>query len=190
MGQANVAVLPRPIYLDSVGRGEPVLTFANLFQNDPINLVVRKEVAAQRGLSAGMPLAERLKALRGLKVGVAPGPPTWLRVLFESVGLDADSDIEMVLIHGDEQNSAFGEGRVDALYAHTPYLERALVEQGAVMLVNQSAGEVPSLTGRQIHTLVTTQDFAGANPRYWSPWPGPSTAPSSLSIRTSRPPRR
>ena len=32
------------------------------------------------------------------------------------------------------------------------------------MIVNQSAGEVPELSGRQIHTLVTTQDFASINP--------------------------
>ena len=93
MGRADVALLPRPQYLESIGRGEPVVIFANLLSNDPINLVVREEVAEQRGISADMPLAERLNAMRGLRVGVAPGPPTRLRVLFESVGLDADSDI-------------------------------------------------------------------------------------------------
>jgi ABC-type nitrate/sulfonate/bicarbonate transport system substrate-binding protein len=82
--------------------------------------------------------------------------------LFDSVGLDAEDDIEMVIIHGAEQNQAFGDGRVDALYAHTPYLERALVQQDAVILVNQSAGEVPELSGLQIHALVTTRSFAGA----------------------------
>ena len=165
MGSAEVAVLTRSMYLDSIGRGEPMLAFANLLGSEPINLVVREEVAEERGLSADMPLADRLMAMRGLKIGVAPGPPTRLRVLFESVGLDADSDIEMVILQGDEQNPAFGQGRVDALYAHTPYLEKALVDQGAVMIVNQSAGEVPELANRQYHTLVTTQEYARANPQ-------------------------
>ena len=164
MSRADVAVLTRPLFLESIGRGEPVLTFANLFGCDPINLVVKKEVAEERGLSADMPLAERLDAMRGLKVGVAPGPPSRLRVLFESVGLDAESDIEMVIVHGEEQNTAFADGTVDALYAHTPFLERALLNQGAVMIVNQSAGEVPALANRQYHTLVTTQGYASANP--------------------------
>ena len=165
MGGADVALLPRPLYLESIGRGEPVVIFANLFSNDPINLVVRQEVAEERGISADMPLAERLNGMRGLRVGVAPGPPTRLRVLFESVGLDADSDIEMVIVNGDQQNEAFGKNEVDALYAHTPYLERSLLKQGAVMIVNQSAGEVPELTNRQIHTLVTTLEYAGSNPQ-------------------------
>ena len=165
MGRADVALLPRPMYLESIGRGEPVLIFANLLSNDPINLVVREEDAEKRGISADIPLAERLNAMRGLRVGVAPGPPTRLRLLFESVGLDADSDIEMVILHGAEQNPAFADGSVDALYAHTPYLERSLLKQGAVMIVNQSVGEVPELTNRQIHVLMTTQEYAGSNPQ-------------------------
>ena len=162
-GRADVAVLPRPQYLESIGLGEPVLIFANLLRNDPINLVVREEVAEERGLTADMPLAERLNGMRGLRVGVAFGPPTRLRLLFKSVGLDADSDIEMVLLHGDQQNEAFAKNEVDALYAHTPYLERSLLKQGAVMIVNQSAGEVPELRKTMHHALVTTQDYANAN---------------------------
>ena len=163
-GRADIAVMPPPMYLPLIGQEEPILVFANLLQNDSINLVVRKEVAEQRQLSIDAPLADRLNAMLGLRIGVAPGPPTRLRVLFESVGLDADSDIEMVIIHGGEQNQAFADGTIDALYAHTPYLETALVEQEAVLIVNQSAGEVPELTGRQIHSLVTTQPYASANP--------------------------
>ena len=80
-------------------------------------------------------------------------------MLFDSVGLDADTDIEMVIVPGPDQNDAFEDGLVDALYAHTPFLERALNQQGAVILVNQSAGEVPGLNGRQSHSLVATRSF-------------------------------
>lgn len=163
-GEADVAVLPPPLYLTAMAEGHPVVVFANLLRNDPVNLVVRPEVAEQRGLTADMSLAERLEAMQGLKVGVAPGPPTRLRILFGSVGLDADRDIEMVIVHGGEQNAAFGEGRIDALYAHTPYLERALVDQGAVTIVDQIGGEVPELSGFVRHALVTTEDYARANP--------------------------
>ena len=161
---AEVAVLPRPLFLQTIDAGDPVVTFANLFSNDPINLILQKQVADDLGLSLDMPLEDRLNTMRGLKVGVAHGPPNRLRVLFESEGLDADSDIEIVITLPEEQNPAFGDGTIDALYAHTPFLERALLTQGAVMIVNQSGGEVPVLTNRQIHTLVTTQPYADSNP--------------------------
>ena len=164
MGMADVAVLPRPLFLQAIEAGDPVVTFANLFSSDPINLIVQQQVADDLGLSLDMTLEDRLNAMRGLKVGVAHGPPNRLRALFKSVGLDADSDIEIVITLPEEQNPAFGDGTIDALYAHTPYLERALLTQGAVMIVNQSGGEVPVLTNRQIHTLVTTQNYADSNP--------------------------
>ena len=161
-GRADVALLPPPMYLPLIGEKEPIRVFANLFDDDQINLIVRKEVALERNLSTDAPLVERLQGIRGLKVGVAPGPPTRLRVLFDSVNLDADRDIEMVIIHGAEQNQAFEEGLVDALYAHIPYLEKALVEQDAVILVNQSPGEVPELNDRQSHSLVAIRSYISA----------------------------
>ena len=41
-GRADIAVLPRPQYLRLIGQEQPVLLFANLLQNDPINLILRK----------------------------------------------------------------------------------------------------------------------------------------------------
>ena len=70
-----------------------------------------------------------------------------------SVGLDADKDVEMVILRGKEQNAAFHAGEVDALYAHTPYLEQAIVQDDAVVLVDQGRGEVAVLANRQIHCL-------------------------------------
>jgi len=162
-GQADIAVLPPPMYLPLIAAEEPVRVFANLIEDDQINLIVREEFAADNGLSTDLPLRDRLEAIRGLKVGVAPGPPTRLRVLFETVGMDADTDIEMVITHGADQNGVFGDGSVDALYAHTPFLEEALNNQSAVILVNQSAGEVPGLNDRQSHSLVATRTFISEN---------------------------
>jgi len=162
-GQAEVAVLAPPMYVQLVAQARPIRIFANLFQNDPINVVVRSDVVEARKLSPTAPLAERLRGMQGLKVGVAPGPVNRLRTLFTSVGLDAERDIQTVIVDGSAQNQSFGEKRVDALYAHTPYLETALVEQGGVLVVNQSRGEVPELAARQVHCLVTTQQFTSAN---------------------------
>ena len=163
-GSADVAIQPRPLFLLAVGEQHPVVAFANLLTNDPINLVVHGDIAAARGLSARSPLADRLKALRGLKIGVAPGPITRLRVLAAAAGLDPATDITIMTVPGPAQNQFFGEHQVDALYAHTPYLETALTEQNAVLVINQSDGEIPELARRQIHMLVTTRKFRDAQP--------------------------
>ena len=157
--KADVAVLPPPVYASLIAHKIPVVLVANLLTNDPIDLVVRRSVMEQRKLSADMPLKAKLEGLRGIKLGIAPHPPARLKVLYASVGLDATKDVEQVILHGKEQNEAFRAGKVDALYAHTPFVERALVHDDAVMLVNQSGGEVPALAHRQIHALAVRKDF-------------------------------
>jgi ABC-type nitrate/sulfonate/bicarbonate transport system substrate-binding protein len=77
--------------------------------------------------------------------------------------MDIDRDIEVVIL-GEERQLAFAGNPIDALYAHTPFLEKALVEQGAVLLVNQSRGNIPELAGLAGHALVTTREFASAKP--------------------------
>ncbi len=163
-GKTEAAVLAPPMYLRFIGAKVPILLVANLLRNDPIDLIVRRSIFEARKLSATMPLKERLAGLKGLRLGVAPHPPTRLRALFASVGLDVDKDIEIVILHGREQNAAFTEGKVDALYAHTPYLEKALVQDGAVMLVEQTRGEIPSVANRQIHCLTFRRSVADARP--------------------------
>jgi ABC-type nitrate/sulfonate/bicarbonate transport system substrate-binding protein len=159
-GEADVAVLQPPMFLGHMAEGRPILLFASLLANEPINLVVRKDVAQARQLRPNAPLRERLEVIRGLRVGVAGEPPPRLRTLFSSAGLDATRDVELVIVRGPDQVQALAESRVDALFSHTPYLETALVKHGAVLLVETSSGEVPALADGQIHALATTPAMA------------------------------
>lgn len=152
--EAEAAVLPPPLFLNAIASGAPLVLVANLLRHDPIDLVVRPEIAADRRLSGEGPLRARLESMRGLRVGVAPHPPSRLRALFASVGMDADRDVTMVILRGPEQNPAFASKQVDALYAHTPFLERAIVHDGAVIVVDQARGEVPAVSQAQIHGFV------------------------------------
>ena len=162
--QADIALLQPPIYLGLIAQQRPIVLFANLLSNDPINLVVRSDVAARLKLDASAPLVERLKAMKGLRIGVANEPPRRLRVLFALAGMDADRDIQMKIVRAEEQIAAYTSGAVDALYTHTPFLEDALVAHGALLLVNQSAGEVVPLSNGEIHSLAAMKEYAGAHP--------------------------
>jgi NitT/TauT family transport system substrate-binding protein len=160
----QVAVLPPPVYLQLIADHFPLRIVANLLQNDAINLIVRRSVVAAHHLPVDAAVGARLRALAGVRLGVAPGPISRLRTLFRGEGLDVDKLLTVVPLMGQEQNDAFAAGKVDALYAHTPFLERALVEQDAVVYVNQSAGEVPALAGMMIHALVVTAPMARHKP--------------------------
>jgi NitT/TauT family transport system substrate-binding protein len=163
-GEADIAVLPPPMFLGMMAEGKPILLFASLLANEPIDFVVRKEVAEARHLSTATSLRDRLQALRGIKVGVAGGPPPRLQALFASVGMNANEDIDMVLVWGRDQVQAFAARQVDALFAHTPYLETVLAKHGAVLVADLSSGEVAELAHGQIHALATSRVRAEAAP--------------------------
>ena len=163
-GQADVALLPPPMFLGMMAEDKPILLFASLLANEPINLLVRKSLADARKLSAHAGLRERLQAIKGVKIGLAGEVAPRLRALFASAGMNADKEVQLVTIAGPDQVKAFAEGGVDVLFAHTPYLETALVQYDAVLLVATSGGEVPVLADGQIHALATTRDLARTKP--------------------------
>jgi ABC-type nitrate/sulfonate/bicarbonate transport system substrate-binding protein len=162
--EADVAVLPPPMFLGAMAEGKPILLFASLLANEPIDFVVRKEIAEARHLSTAASLRDRLQALKGIKVGVAGGPPPRLQALFASVGMNANEDIDMVLVWGRDQVQAFASRQVDALFAHTPYLETVLAKHDGVLVADLSGGEVAELAHGQIHALATSRARAQAAP--------------------------
>jgi NitT/TauT family transport system substrate-binding protein len=159
-GEADVALLQPPMFLGRIAEEKPIVLFASLLANEPINLVLRKEVVEARKILTSGSLRERLQAIKGLKIGVAGEPPPRLRALFASVGMDADKDIQIVIVDGHDQVDAFAEKKVDGVFAHTPYLETVLVNYQGVLVADTSAGEVPMLSDGQIHALATTRENA------------------------------
>lgn len=163
-GEADAALLPPPMFLGMMAEEKPIALFASLLANEPINLVVRKEVAESRRIPAGASLHERLDKIRGLKIGLASEVTPRLRTLFAAAGMDALKDAQLVSVAGPDQVEALADGKVDALFAHTPYLETALLHEHAVVIADTSGGEVSELSDGQIHALTTTREEARDKP--------------------------
>jgi ABC-type nitrate/sulfonate/bicarbonate transport system substrate-binding protein len=163
-GDAPAGLLPAPVYERLIEARFPFVLVANLLQNDPIDLIVSRAAAEAHGLLRPLPLADRLRAMKGLRIGVGPHPRPRLDALFASQALDVESLLTVVVVPGRAQEEALASGKVDALYTHTPFLEDALLDQGAVVVVDQAAGEIPELSRRQIHALAVTRAFQGAHP--------------------------
>jgi len=158
-GDADVALLPPPMFLGMMAEGKPIRLFASLLANEPINLVVSRQIAEQRKFMPSAPLREKLGLLHGLKVGLAPEVAPRLRAIYSSAGLNAAEELTFVTIPGPQQVQAFADGKVDVLFAHTPYLETVLVRYGAMLAVNTSDGEIAGLADGQIHALATTREL-------------------------------
>lgn len=151
--EADAALLPPPMFLGMMAEEKPILLFASLLANEPINLIVSKDIAASRKIDSRASLRERLEKMRDLKIGLAGEVSPRLRALFAAAGMNADKDLQLVTVDGPDQVQAFADGKVDGLFAHTPYLETALVRHHAVLIADNSGGEVAELSDGQIHAL-------------------------------------
>ena len=118
-GEAPAALLPAPIYERLLEERFPFFLAANLLENDPIDLVVPRAIAEAHGLAGRvrLPLADRLRAMRGLRIGVGPHPlrPGGSSRSSRRRGSTFTLSRRSLLVPGKEQNAALAAGEVDAL---------------------------------------------------------------------------
>jgi ABC-type nitrate/sulfonate/bicarbonate transport system substrate-binding protein len=159
-GPAPVALLLGPDYERLVSDRFPFVLAANLLQNDPTELVLRRDVVNRLQINERMPVAQRLSLLRGITIGVAVPDRGHLYQLFRSQGSDADI-AQMSVRKGEGQVAALEAGEIDAAYVATPFVEQAL-DHDAVVVVDAAAGEIPAFSERMLAALAVTSAFATA----------------------------
>src|SRR5256885_16915166 len=64
-------------------KGQPLLATAAIMNRNAINVVMHKDVAREKGITEKTPLADKIKALKGLKLsGVAVGSFSYQVMLY------------------------------------------------------------------------------------------------------------
>lgn len=165
----EAAILPPPIFLQLIaddGSGDRVRLAATLMRGDPLTLIVRKAIAdGLPPLDPKADLATRLRALTGRKVAVAPGPLSRLRALWASAKVPLDESKQLQIVAGPDQNATLHAGTIDALLAHTPYVERALLAGDATAWFTIGDKPLPPLGVREGHALVVKKALVDADPQ-------------------------
>jgi ABC-type nitrate/sulfonate/bicarbonate transport system substrate-binding protein len=136
-----------------------------LSQNMYWFLVVRKDVGAKRG---------ELRALKGLRIGAAPGPADGLKRMLVESGIDPEREVNIAPVPGASgAGVSFGmaaakaleEGAVDGFWANGMGAEMALRRGVGTLVVDARRGDGPR--GSQHYTfaaLVTTQKSVDERP--------------------------
>jgi NitT/TauT family transport system substrate-binding protein len=148
--------------------GKKTLSVASFGDRLTVNLVMHKDVYAQKGLTATSTAEQKIAALRGTKVSITRrGALTdmVIRMYAQRAGLDPEKDLTIIGTGaGQPQIAAFEQGQVDVAAATTPTAE-TLVERGAgVMLFYNSGGEDPSLQPFTGYSILVREDYARQNP--------------------------
>ncbi|GLZ08281.1 hypothetical protein Acsp03_57470 [Actinomadura sp. NBRC 104412] len=152
------------------GQGDTsVVLVRDILDRVTLTLVMRKDVAARKGVTPESPLRARLQALRGLKIGItSPGAPTdtYMRYYLRSVGMNPERDVQLIPVGGASSLlAALQKRQIDAYHLSppTPYVA---AEQGfGTVLIDGVKGEVPDLNDFAYTAWGAARKWAEDNPQ-------------------------
>ena len=144
------AVLPVPLLSRALAQGAPLQIVATLLAGDPANLVLGSWIASE--VAATAPVGERIAALRGKRIGLAHGPVPRLHALLAAGGL-GEGDVEIRIVRGPQQADALARREIDAVLAHTPYLEQIIRGGHGRLWIHTASGEIPALADLLVHAF-------------------------------------
>ncbi len=148
-GQADFAFTSGDAWL-SMPAGRPLSVVYAGLQRPLVNWVMRTEIARQRGVTEGSPLSQKLRALRGLTVGVTTsGSLSEQLVAFVALreGLKLGEDLRLVRLAGnDVWAAALKDGRADVGVHLVPFPELAVARGEAISFLDCARGEDAALS--------------------------------------------
>ncbi len=133
----------------------------------PNFLVVSKAALKARGITSAAPIEEKLKALKGLRIGAtSPGSSTYvvLHRMITLAGLEPDRDTAIAPMGGNPGPSAVAaldKNQIDAFLLPSPFPEMVVVKGRADIFIR--ASEVPDFRNWLHVTLQTTPEYLEKN---------------------------
>jgi len=123
-----------------------------------INWAMHKDTAKAKGVTETMPLAEKIKALKGLTVGVTnPGALTAHLAAFviRKAGYTPQQDVQIIPIGaGPTWLAALENRKIDVALTAPPVPETAIGRGFAIMFINNAKGEDPSIPEFLMENLI------------------------------------
>ena len=133
-----------------------------------INWAMHKEAAKAKGISESTPLTDKIKALKGLTVGVTnPGALTAHLAAFviRKAGYNPQQDVQIIPIGaGPTWLAALENRKVDAALTAPPVPETAISRGFAIMFINNAKGEDPSIPEFLMENLIARPDTVAKDP--------------------------
>jgi NitT/TauT family transport system substrate-binding protein len=139
----------------------------SLVNSNYIDLIASKKLEEETHVTSSSPLADRINALRGKKIGItgpASGTEALMTYLFKLAGLNVKKDAVLVNLGSDNTAvlGALSTGRVDALSFFAPIGQAVEAKGLGDILISPNRGDLPGLTGQLEGIFYTRQSVIDA----------------------------
>jgi NitT/TauT family transport system substrate-binding protein len=167
-GDAQVNVGAPASAFRAHAKGSDVMIIAPSISQYADNVLMTSAWAKKNNLTDSSSYQDKLKALKGMTIGVASiggGSSQLLELLAKEAGLNAQRDLTMTAMStGENMIAALGQNRIDGFIFPSPVSDDAIKNHGAKMMFHTSAGEIKQLDGFVYIGLVVRKSWVQANP--------------------------
>lgn len=143
-----------------------LIRVATLVHSLTVDLIVAERYIREKGIDPAAPVRERLAKMKGMKFGsiVAGGTAEgFARLMLRHGGLDADKDIEKIVVGGAAQMlGAMQAGQIDGVILSPPLGFTA--KRLGVGRILVAANEIPEFEGVLFTGIQARRDYVAANP--------------------------
>ncbi len=145
-GQAEFGAGGTATILQAIRQGANLKIIAAIVNNVQV-MVIRNDVAKKIGVLPTAPVADRVRALKGLTIATgAVGSNNYqvLRGYLKHFGVDPDKDVKIVAVaEPTAMTSGIEQGRFDAIAYASPIVDRAIAQGVAGIWISGPRGDIP-----------------------------------------------
>lgn len=144
------------------GQNLQIRTFVATVNRYASHVLLKNDILAKRGVDEKAPLAKKIEALKGLKLGTTgPGaaPDALFRFLASLGGLDANRDFQLVPIQGGGPAvlAALQQGVIEGFCLSSPTADLAVQRQGCGYLFQMALNPPPQMAEVQYIVASTAE---------------------------------
>jgi NitT/TauT family transport system substrate-binding protein len=165
---SQFAMAPGTYQLMAYERGQRLVAVMSILTRLSLNIVMHRDVARERGITEKSSLADKVRALKGLKLsGFATGSFGYQVIVHYllKAGLNPQNDVQIVgLGTAPALLVALEKRQIDAFVMGTPLPEAAASRGLGVMVVDNSAGEDPDFAEFMMDVLTVLPETVKQRP--------------------------
>jgi NitT/TauT family transport system substrate-binding protein len=167
-GNANVYIGAPSSALGAANKGADAIAFGAIMTEVALNIVMQKAVAEKNNLTPESAIADRFRALKGLKIGVTGAGSATHQVaqyVLKAAGLNPERDATIVFVSSNEDmQAAYRSKRIDAVVTANPTSDQ-FVKDGSFLLADGAGGAYLALKGMAHIVLVAKKSWIAADAR-------------------------
>jgi NitT/TauT family transport system substrate-binding protein len=147
--------------LQAIREGADLKILGAIAKNQMV-AIISNDALKKTGVSLTAPIADRIKALKGLTIGTNPVGSTYTQMLIhylKQYGLDPDKDVRLVgLTDSTALITGMDQGRFDAIVSASGVVEQALTLNAGQILFSGARGDIPGGESSVIVVIVARSD--------------------------------